>query len=252
MLTVPSAVASTPIATALPGLWDAYRREPSLVLREQLARHYVGLVHHMAWIFARRSSALDASELVGAGSLGLLRALERFDADRGLAFSTYAVQCIRGAILDELRRRDWMPRGLRARARRIATTRAQLEARLQRCPTPSEVAVALKLTLAEYWKWCDEIAGPGGTLADPEAEPDLLESEEHEALRAVLATLPERLQEVLGLLYFEELTARQVAGLLGVTESRISQLRKRALDLMRARLKMKMSAVEGRDVLSRP
>lgn len=227
-------------------LWETYRRQPTPELRDQLARHYVGLVHHTARQISRQSPSLDVDELVGAGSLGLLRALERFDITRGLAFSTYAVQCIRGAIQDDLRKRDWMPRGARARARRIAAARGQLEARLQRPASHAEVARELGLSLPRYWQWCDESgsepreasAGRGTQSAEPgvtqfEGEQRLLEAEEREEVRRVLGTLPERLQQVLALLYFEELTAREVAGLLGVTESRVSQLRKRALDTMR-------------------
>ncbi|MBA3260737.1 MAG: sigma-70 family RNA polymerase sigma factor, partial [Gemmatimonadales bacterium] len=95
--------------TALAELWEAYRRDRTSEVRELLARHYIGLVHHTAMQLRGRSTDLKVTDLLGAGSLGLLRALERFEPGRGSAFSTYAVQCIRGAILDELRERDRLP-----------------------------------------------------------------------------------------------------------------------------------------------
>lgn len=238
---------------SLSELWETYRREPTAELRDLLARHYVGLVHHTARQISRQSPSLEADELVGAGSLGLLRALERFDVTRGLAFSTYAVQCIRGAIQDDLRKRDWMPRGARARARRIAAARAQLEARFQRSASHAEIADELGLSLPRYWQWCDEVgvepkeapAAGSGLPGEPgvtqfDGEQAILAAEEREEVRRVLATLPDRLQQVLALLYFEELTAREVAGLLGVTESRVSQLRKRALATMRTGLQARL------------
>src|SRR5687767_12086707 len=100
-------------------LWVGCRRRPGSVLRDLLERQHVGLVHRVARQVCRRMPSMDPGDLAGAGSLGLMHAIERFDRERGLAFSTYAVRCIRGAILDDLRARDWMSRGARVRARRI-------------------------------------------------------------------------------------------------------------------------------------
>ncbi len=248
----PAVAGSTGLAT----LWESYRREPSPDLRERLAQHYLGLVHHAAWRIRQRIPTLDPAELVSAGSLGLLRAIDRFDTARGLAFSTYAVKCIHGAMLDDLRQRDSVPRGVRSRARRIEAARAELAARLGRAPTAAELASKLGVPLERYWRWRDEIGpvsgeGPRTGLAPaadrqvesqpgmtplPGAEGELLALEERRQVRCALARLPARMQQILALLYFEELTARQVAGILGVTESRVSQLRKQALEQMRIAL----------------
>lgn len=246
----------TDVSPDLPSLWAAYRQDPSPELRERLARSYMGLVHHVAWQIGRRISVYEPGDLAGAGSLGLLRAIDRFDSERGLAFSTYAVRCIRGAILDDLRQRDNMPRGMRSRARRIEAARSTLAARLGRVATPREMAAELGVPLERYWRWrdesgavpwersrADESTGPEDEMernldgATPAAgDSELLEREEREEVRRALADLSPRLQQILGLLYYEEIPARQVAELLGVTESRISQLRKQALDQLRGSL----------------
>ncbi|HUF34998.1 MAG TPA: sigma-70 family RNA polymerase sigma factor [Gemmatimonadales bacterium] len=246
----------TDVSPDLSALWAAYRQCPSTDLREQLARSYMGLVHHVAWQIGRRMSALEPGDLAGAGSLGLLRAIDRFECERGLAFSTYAVRCIRGAILDDLRQRDSMPRGMRSRTRRIEAARSALAARLGRAPVPAEVATELGVPLERYWRWRDESgavpwerstaedgSGPDDELernfaaATPAAgDSALLEQEERQEVRRALAGLSPRLQQLLALLYYEEMPARQVAGILGVTESRVSQLRKQALEQMRRSL----------------
>ncbi len=234
--------------TALAELWEAYRREPTSEVRELLARHYIGLVHHTAMQLKGRSTYLEVTDLLGAGSLGLLRALERFELGRGPAFSTYAVRCIRGAILDDLRERDRLPREVRARARRLAAARSRLSAVHQRSPTPAELARELDLTLERYWEWCDEIgaildgcAPSGEVFTDGETaerlgERILLDGERRGEVRQVLSTLPPRHRQVLTLLYFDGLSGREVAEALGLTESRVSQLRRRALEEMRVRL----------------
>jgi RNA polymerase sigma factor for flagellar operon FliA len=159
---------------------------------------------------------------------------------------------IRGAILDDLRRQDWMPRSSRSRSRRLAAARAQLQSRLLRAPRPAEVALELGLNLEAYWRWCDELDAPaldavrtsagggvrtGGAGDQPAHEPTedasadrrLLREEEGARVRAAIEQLPDREQRVLALCYYEELTLKEVGELLGVTESRISQIRQQAL-----------------------
>jgi RNA polymerase sigma factor for flagellar operon FliA len=243
-------------ARTVAGLWAHYRATEDEEARAMLLSQYVNLVHFVARKVAARAPAVEYEELIGAGSIGLLTAFRGYDAARGLAFSTYAVQRIRGAMLDELRRRDWLPRSSRARSRRMFAARAALETRLQRSPTPLEVARELGLELAAYWRWCDELeqARPGdladgdvverldhrrsdfATPADQPADERLMEEERAAELRAAIAVLPERERHVLGLCYFEELSLKQVGATLGITESRVCQIRQRALQRLRERL----------------
>ncbi len=256
---MPIPFASTrPLGTSA-ALWDRYRSTADPDARDLLLQHYVSLVHFVARRMAARVNAVEYDELVSAGSLGLLRALRAYDGARGMAFSTYAVPCIRGAMLDELRCRDWMPRSSRARSRRLIGARDRLQARLQRPPTPGEVAGELGLDLPAFWRWCDELGArspatatgdaagvdegrAGSQVYEPATAPDqlpdhwMMREEKTARLRAAVDQLPERERRVLALCYFEELTMKQVGAALGVTESRICQIRQRALGRLRATL----------------
>lgn len=243
----PSSAGGPPLAL----LWQSYRDTSDANARAELLQQYVRLVHFVAAPI-RKKTWVEYDELVSAGALGLLAAIEGFDPARGFAFTTYAVGRIRGAILDDLRGRDWLPRSSRRRAQQLAATRARLQANLTRLPTPTEVARELGLGLAEYWRWCDELdLSPPDTLPaqtgwkfagaptissrEPAASEDqlpdqrLLANEERARVRAALADLPQRERDVLVLCYYEELTLKQAALVLGVTESRVCQLRRRAL-----------------------
>jgi RNA polymerase sigma factor for flagellar operon FliA len=240
-------------------LWDEYRVTRSPEARDELVQQYLSLVHFVARRISMRAPTVEYQELVSAGNLGLLSAVEAFDPSRGAAFSTYAVPRIRGAILDELRRGDWLPRSSRARARRLFAARAELGARLQRAPKPAEVAEALGIELQVYWRWCDELdpaCRAGGSAESPapsgksegQATPelatgpdqlpdhDLLREEELVGLRAAIGELPERERQVMAMCYFEELSMREIAQVLRVTESRICQIRQRALGRLRERM----------------
>ena len=245
-------------ANVTEALWDRYRATGDVAARGLLLDRYLGLVHHVAREFAARSAAAEVDDLVSAGALGLVRALDSFDRSRGLAFSTYAVQRIRGAILDELRARDWIPRSVRTKGRKIAAAVDLLGRELGRAATPAEVAEALELDLATYWEWRGAVDGgtmvsfeaaipsaEGRTLALEETLPDadaplpgdeLASEEERAGMRAALGRLPERERLVLSLYYYEELNLRQIAEVLKVTESRISQIRSQALRRLRGHL----------------
>src|SRR4029077_19954007 len=123
--------------------------------RSQLLTRHLGLVHHVAREVSRRIPTVELGELVSAGALGLMKALDSFDLSRGLAFSTYAVLRIRGAILDDLRRRDCTPRSVRIKRRTIEVVAAGLEARLGLAPNATELADRLGIDLATFWKWRD-------------------------------------------------------------------------------------------------
>ncbi len=151
---------ATQTTTMTDALWQRYRGTGDPAARTQLLDRYLGLVHHVArQVAGRVSDMVEVDDLVSAGTLGLVQALESFDLSRGLAFSTFAMRRIRGSILDELRSRDWVPRSVRSKGRQLATVVAQLESRLGRSPEPQEVAGALSLDLQTYWRWREEIDG---------------------------------------------------------------------------------------------
>jgi RNA polymerase sigma factor for flagellar operon FliA len=244
--------------TLTDALWARYRSNGDPAARAQLLDRYLGLVHHVAREIGARTPAVEVDELVSAGTIGLIRALDVFDLSRGLAFSTYAVRRIRGAILDDLRSRDWTPRSVRGKNRKLLAATAELQARHNRTPEPWELAAALGIDLETFWRWraglegnvmvsFDGAAMPSNrtalsleeTINDPDAPlpgHSLALAEERQGLRQAIGMLPDKERVVLTLYYYEELNLRQIAEILHVTESRISQIRTQALKLMRNRL----------------
>lgn len=253
-------VPDAPIAnerSLMDALWVRYRETGDPDARRQLLDGYLGLVHHVAREIGARTPAVELDELVSAGTLGLVRALESFDLSRGLAFSTYAMQRIRGAILDDLRARDWTPRSVRAKARQMGAAVATLEHRLGRAPEPTEIAEALGIDLETYWRWLAAVdagvvvsldqpsdrAEDGPLLRDTIDDPDapmpgaaLAKGEQLAVLRTAIGQLPEKGRLVLAMYYFEELTLRQIAEVLHVTESRVSQIHTQSLRQLRSLL----------------
>lgn len=227
-------------------------RDPEM--RDRLVGANLGLVVHIARKLHRGlSGQIELDELVSAGNIGLLQAVDAFDPSRGLAFSTFASPRIRGAILDELRRQDTLPRTTRKRWRAVESATASAQRRLRAAPTSTEVAAELGVDLETFWSWQSAIRA-GDTLPLDGSEDDgapvisRLRVEEHPldnlerrervaVLRDALLTLPERERLVLSLIYFEELKLREVGAVLGVTESRISQIRAEALDTLRERMR---------------
>jgi RNA polymerase sigma factor for flagellar operon FliA len=217
----------------------------------------LSLVHHVARQLGRRlGDKVDHDELVSAGILGLMSAMGAFEPRRGLAFSTFAVPRIRGAILDELRRQDHVPRSVRRKTREIETARQTLAAKLCRAPDDDELAAELGVPLETLWKWQSDIESavrlpldrPARTRGDttPGSVLDLLHTEPSEAvdeqigreeeialLRKAILDLREQERTVLGLYYFEGLKIHEIAAILGVTDSRVSQVRSKALSRLR-------------------
>jgi RNA polymerase sigma factor FliA len=241
-------------------LWRAYRRTGEQKLRDRLILTYAPLVKYVA---GRLGSGLpahvDDDDLVSYGLLGLMGAIERYDPDRDIKFETYAVARIKGSIIDELRAMDWVPRSVRARARSIERTIVELESKLGRAPTDEEIATKLGLTeeelegsltdisrtsiaaLDELWSVSE--GGDSFALIDmiedtsgPNPQSALAETEMKEAIGEAIARLPEREKLVVTLYYYEELTLREIGEVLGVTESRVSQLHTKAILRLKARL----------------
>jgi len=241
-------------------LWLEYRRSKDRAVRDRLIVTYAPLVKYVA---GRLGSGLPAhveeADLVSYGLLGLIGAIDRYDPERDIKFETYAIARIRGAILDELRALDWVPRSVRARAREIERAIATLEAKLGRAPTDEEIAERVGISTEELEEsltdigrssiaaldelWTSSSEGDQVSLLDTiedttAARPAeaLDETELRETLADAISHLPEREKVVITLYYFEELTLREIGEVLGVTESRISQLHTKAVLRLKARL----------------
>ena len=241
-------------------LWREYRRTADDRLRQRLILTYAPLVKFVAGrIGSGLPAHVDDEDLVSYGLLGLIDAIERFDLDRDIKFETYAIARIRGAIIDELRALDWVPRSVRARARDIERAIGELEGKLGRAPTDEEIASRLGVTKDEFDESLTAISrssigaldelwtvSPGGdqvalidTVEDthePNPEFALETSELKEAVAEAIAALPEREKLVVTLYYYEELTLREIGEVLGVTESRVSQLHTKAILRLKSRL----------------
>jgi len=241
-------------------LFRQYQKTKNQAVRDRLILTYAPLVKYVA---GRLGSGLpahvDEGDLVSYGLLGLIGAIERFDPERDIKFETYAIARIKGSIIDELRAMDWVPRSVRARARDIERAIAELEAKLGRAPTDEEISGKLGLTQEELDDSLSEISrssiaaldelwtvSAGGdqialidTIEDeqgPNPQSALDETEMREAIAEAISRLPEREKLVVTLYYYEELTLREIGEVLGVTESRVSQLHTKAILRLKSRL----------------
>jgi len=232
-------------------LWRAYLRSPTRPVRDRLLVHYSPLVRSVAHrVAAGLPSHVEIGDLVQAGVFGLADAVERFDPERCPRFESYAAQRIRGAILDELRAQDWVPRTVRGRARELDRTRDLLEARLGRLPTDREVAADLGVALRDVRaasrhvqlvsvEALDETGGLSDVLVDDTAADPVAVVQHREAVRQLslaVAELGERDRDVIRLYYVENRTLAEIGRVLGVTESRVCQLHSRLVARLRARL----------------
>ena len=242
-------------------LWRRYKGEGDDSARERLVVAYSPMVKFVAGrLGAGLPSHVEDADLISYGLVGLIGAIERFEPERGIKFETFAMTRIRGAIIDELRSLDWVPRSVRSRAREIETAQAKLEHELQRAPSEAELAAKLNLTEAELQSALLEIANSSvyaldelwtvsdssgdqvsllDTIADEgAADPQeaLASTEVKDRLTEAIGGLPEREQLVVALYYYENLTLREIGEVLGVTESRISQLHTKAVLRLKSRL----------------
>lgn len=232
-------------------LWRRYRGGDE-VAKERLILTYAPLVK---WVAGRMRSALpphvEESDLISYGLEGLISAIERYDPARQVRFETFAASRIKGAIIDELRTLDWVPRSVRARAREIERTASELEHKLKRAPTEEEIARAMRLDLDDFRGVIAQIANSSIVALDDNWNiasgdaPHLIEtisdeqakdpasvadtSDVRETLAEAIARLPEREKAVVALYYYDNLTLREIGDVLGVTESRVSQLHTKAI-----------------------
>ena len=245
----------------LDALWGRYKATKGRDVRDQLILHYSPLVKYVAGrVGVGLPQNVDQADLVSYGIFGLIDAIEKFDIHRAIKFETYAISRIRGAIIDELRAIDWIPRSVRYKAREVERAYAALEGELRRTPTEPEVAERLGISLEELHAIfsqvsyvnvvaLDELLTVGGekgdklslvdTLEDTKAEDPVaaFESEETKFMLArAINQLPEREKIVVTLYYYEGLTLAEIGRVLGVTESRICQMHTKAVLQLRGKL----------------
>lgn len=221
--------------------------------KDHLVCHYAPLVKRIAYhLMAKLPASVMADDLIQNGMVGLLDAIGRFEDGMGAQFETYAVQRIRGAMLDGLRENDWLPRGVRREMRRVEAAIQQLEHQHGRAPTETELATALGMPLGDYQKLLQDARGHqliyledlGGddednyldrnlTGAQPDPSALIEDAEVRQALVLAIGNLPDREKMVMSLYYEEELNLREIGEVLGVTESRVCQLHSQAIARLR-------------------
>lgn len=248
-----------PTGQGIDGLWAEYKKTGARPLRDQLIVHYAPVVKFVAGrVSVGLPRHVDEADLASYGIIGLIDAIERFEPARNIKFETYAIPRIKGAIIDELRSIDWVPRSVRAKARAVEQSYAKLEASLHRSPTDAEVASDLEMTDDEFQSTLrkisfvgvvalDEVfrggdgndrATLGESLPDAAAGPmDSYEAQEtKEALVRAVNEMGDRERTVLTLYYYEGLTLAEIGEILGVTESRVCQIHTKAVLQLRAKL----------------
>lgn len=225
---------------------------------DQMLRQHSSLVKKMAYqLKAKLPSCVELDDLVQAGMIGLMDAIQRYEDTHGAQFETYASQRVRGAMLDELRGADWLPRGIRKNMRDIEVAVQQLEQKLGRPPTESEIAKHMNFSLEDYYDVLSDCQGhqliyyedfqddDGGEhfldryVDDDSSDPvkSLLESDFREALIDSIDHLPDREKMLMGLYYEQELNLKEIGAIMNVSESRVCQLHSQAVARLRASMR---------------
>lgn len=251
-------------------LLKKYKEEPKRLAptqKDDLIREYAPLIKFIAQkIAVRLPSNIELDDLISAGVIGLMDAIEKYDSSRDNKFKTYAEFRIRGAILDELRAQDWVPRSIRDKAKLLDKTMVQLEADLGRSPTDEEVAKALNCTIDEFHDLVNQVRpvsllpidqATSFSSTDKKSIMDILEGSRtnnpfnqlnvkaiKELVAQAIEELPERQRLVLSLYYYEDLNLKEIGQVLRVTESRVSQLHAQAVTRLRAKLAATIGAGE--------
>jgi RNA polymerase sigma factor FliA len=247
--------------TELQRLWAEFKDRADPPARERLILHYAPLVKYVVGrLAAGLPQTVERADLVSYGMFGLMDALDKFDRAREVKFETYAIPRIKGAIIDELRAMDWVPRSIRFKAREVEKAYSGLESKLRRAPTDEEVAEHLGISVSELHDVVnqisfvsvmalDELVSSGDergekrslldTLADAASSDPAAELEGQEMrgmLAAAINSLTEREKIVVTLYYFEGLTLAEIGDILGVTESRVCQIHTKAVGQLRSNL----------------
>ena len=246
-------------------LWTEYKESGSTKARDKLLAEYTPLVRYTAQRMAiNLPKSIQLGDLIGVGVMGLIKAVESFDSNREVKFETYATHKIRGAILDDLREQDWIPRSIRQKSRALKNAYVELEKEIGRTPYDNEVAEHLNLKPAEFEELLSEIAPTTvvslneiifnnygettnmsliDTIEDKSAENplDRLGMEDtKKTLAKALMELPENERHVIALYHYEEMTLKEIGIAMNITESRVSQIHSKAMLKLRAKLQLKM------------
>jgi RNA polymerase sigma factor for flagellar operon FliA len=229
----------------VPQLWRDYREHPAIELRNQLVELYLPLVKYNAErIWARLPEGVDLDDLISAGVFGLMDAIEAFDLERGVKFETYCVPRIRGAMLDELRTMDWVPRLVRSKATRLEETRKALEAAIGRPPRSEEMAAKLGVTIDEFQRMMGDATAVSlvslnkkwyetdsykdvreiDILEDKKAEDPTHRIQNRDVMRLVTRGLNRNERLIIILYYYEDMTMKEIGATLDLSESRVSQM----------------------------
>ena len=241
-------------------LWRQYRNSGDQSIRDAIVKQYAPLVKYVAGkVSVGMPQNVDFDDLVGFGIFGLFDAIEKYDPDKHVKFKTYAVTRIRGAIFDELRTIDWVPRSVRQKTREIEETVQHLEAKLGRSATDDEVAGEMGMSIEQYNQMVLKVSGTSilslnevwytgedndkisivESIESPSSlRPDTIaeKSEMRRVIVEAINELPEKEKKVLVLYYYEDLTLKEIGKVLDVTESRISQLHTKAISRLRTKL----------------
>jgi RNA polymerase sigma factor for flagellar operon FliA len=236
-------------------LWDRYQKTRSPELREKLILEYANVVNLVAGRLSMYLGyTVEYDDLVGYGIFGLIDAIDKYDLDKNVKFETYASLRIRGSILDQIRKMDWIPRTLRQKQKRMDAAMAKLEGEYGRVATSAEVAEELGISQEEYENWKTEAEftnlvslddyleqGSEGRMETfgakfQQPENAVQKQELKEMLVEALKTLTEKEQKVITFYYYEELTLKEISQILSVSESRVSQLHTKALQKIKTQL----------------
>jgi RNA polymerase sigma factor for flagellar operon FliA len=253
--------------SSLDNLWREYKETDSKIAKDKLLVEYAHLVKYIVNRLAvNLPNSVDRNDLTSSGIMGLIKAVETFEPERGFKFETYAGHKIRGAILDELRALDWVPRSVRQKSRDLQRVFAKLENELGRIPYDDEVCEELGITMKEYEDILSEVtpttiisleeAIPDresdskelriiDTIEDPGSDNPLKElgfTEVKNILKDAIANLPEKEKLVVALYHYEELTLKEIGVVLDITESRVSQIHSKAILKLRSKLLQKINA----------
>jgi RNA polymerase sigma factor for flagellar operon FliA len=247
----------THVDVDVPQLWRDYRATPTVELRNQLVELYLPLVKFNAdRIWQRLPEGVDLDDLISAGVFGLMDAIDNFDLERGVKFETYCVPRIRGAMLDELRTMDWVPRLVRSKASKMEEVRKTLEAELGRPPRPDEMAGKLGLSLPEFEKQCGDATAVGlvslnkkwyetdsykdvreiDILEDKKAEDPTHRLQNRDLMRLVTRGLNRNERLIIILYYYEDMTMKEIGATLDLSESRVSQMHSSIVSRLQAQL----------------
>lgn len=253
--------------SSIDDLWKEFRESGSKVAKDKLLVEYAHLVKFIGnRIAINLPASVDRGDIISSGIMGLIKAVETFEPERGFKFETYAGHKIRGAILDELRALDWVPRSVRQKSKDLQRVYAKLENELGRMPYDDEVCQELNVSIDEFEKILSDVAPTTiisleelmpdrssdskeirliDTIEDPGSDNPLKElgfAEVKRILKETIENLPEKEKLVIALYHFEELTLKEIGVVLEISESRVSQIHSKAILKLRSRLLQKINA----------